>query len=234
MTTIAHARISVVIPVYNGARYLGAALDSVLGQTRPPDEVVVVDDGSTDATPAVMASYGTRIVAVRQENRGGAAATNRGIGAATGEVLAFLDADDLWLPGKLALQLAALATTDAAFGHIVQFISPDLPPERAATMHCPSAPQPGLCKTAMTIRRAAFDRVGGFDETLSAVDFVDWYPKAIEAGLRMAMLPEVVARRRIHDSNNGVRLRDAQRSGNVDAIKRALDRRRARASNGRN
>lgn len=234
MTTIADARVSVVIPVYNGARYLGAALDSVLGQTHPPDEVVVVDDGSTDATPAVMAAYGARIVAVRQENRGGGAATNRGIAAATGEILAFLDADDLWLPGKLALQCAGLDAADAVFGHIVQFISPDLPPERAAAMHCPVGPQPGLCKTTMAIRRAAFDRVGGFDEALSAVDFVDWYPKALETGLRMAMLPEVVARRRIHDANNGVRLRDAQRSGNVDAIKRALDRRRARASTGRN
>lgn len=99
------ARVSVVIPVYNNAAYVGAAVDSVLTQTCAPAEVIVVDDGSIDGTAAVLDSYRGRIKYVYQTNRGEPAARNRGIREATGEYIAFLDGDDLWLPNKLELQL---------------------------------------------------------------------------------------------------------------------------------
>jgi glycosyltransferase involved in cell wall biosynthesis len=97
------ASISVVLPAYNSQGTLAAALDSVFAQTRPPDEVIVVDDGSKDATPAIVSNHpqATRIRYLRQENTGAAAARNAGIRAATGEWIAFLDADDLWLPRRL-------------------------------------------------------------------------------------------------------------------------------------
>lgn len=100
-------RVSVVIPVYNGERFLAAAVESALQQTYGHMEVVVVDDGSSDATPEVLASFGSRLRAIRQENRGVAAARNRGMAAATGELVAFLDADDVWLPEKVERQVAA-------------------------------------------------------------------------------------------------------------------------------
>ena len=88
------ATISCIVPVYNGARFLAEALESILAQSLPPDEIIVVDDGSTDDTPAVVAAYGT-VDYVRQENRGPAAARNRGVTLARGDFLSFLDADDL-------------------------------------------------------------------------------------------------------------------------------------------
>lgn len=97
--------VSVVIPTYNYARFLGEAIDSALAQTRPALEVIVVDDGSTDATSEVLAAYGDRIRVLRQQNQGVAAARNAGIAAARGEYLAFLDSDDAWYPQKLERQM---------------------------------------------------------------------------------------------------------------------------------
>jgi glycosyltransferase involved in cell wall biosynthesis len=97
--------VSVVIPTYNRANDLVRAVKSVLGQTRPPDEIIVVDDGSTDDTGAKIETFDGRVVYIRQENRGPGAARNRGIAAAHGEWIAFLDSDDRWLPEKLETQL---------------------------------------------------------------------------------------------------------------------------------
>ncbi len=98
--------VSVVIPAYNLARYLPQAIDSALAQSCPAAEVIVVDDGSLDETPELLASYGDRIRILRQENRGLSAARNAGAAVARGDLLAFLDADDVWLPTKLEKQIA--------------------------------------------------------------------------------------------------------------------------------
>jgi glycosyltransferase involved in cell wall biosynthesis len=102
-------KISVVIPAYNAGRYLARAIDSVLAQTRPAAEIVVVDDGSTDDTVHVAQRYAGQIKFIRQDNAGASVARNTGIEAATGEWVAFLDADDEWLPEKLGLQAEHLA-----------------------------------------------------------------------------------------------------------------------------
>ena len=101
-------RISVIIPACNAAAWIGRAIDSVLGQTRAADEIIVVDDGSTDATADRVRSYGERVCLIRQANAGVSAARNAGIRAAKNEWIAFLDADDEWLPGKLAVQTGLL------------------------------------------------------------------------------------------------------------------------------
>jgi glycosyltransferase involved in cell wall biosynthesis len=229
MTARARTAVSVVIPVFNAERYLAAAIDSVLDQTRPPDEVIVVDDGSTDATPAVLASFGDRITVISQPNGGGADATNRGVAAAAGDLLCFLDADDLWEPPKLAIQMDWLAVhpeTEAVFGHVRQFISEDLDQETAQRLACPQSPQPGVSKITIAIRRKAFDRVGAFDGGLRSVDFVDWFARALDRGLKTEILPDVVALRRLHATNNGLRIRGSQMAENLTVLKRALDRRR--------
>src|SRR5262245_16865951 len=126
--------ISVIIPVYNGERYLAEALVSVLAQTHPPTEIIVVDDGSTDTTAQIAQRYAPRIhyhFRPRGAVSGAAAARNHGAYLAQGDYLAFLDADDVWLPDKLRLQMAAFAhdpALDQVFGHVQQFISPELPP----------------------------------------------------------------------------------------------------------
>jgi glycosyltransferase involved in cell wall biosynthesis len=103
-----NTRISVVIPTYNSAAYLPAAIDSAFNQTLPPFEIVVIDDGSIDNTVEVLKPYEVRIRYIFQENKGPAAARNRGIAEANGDLIAFLDSDDVWLPEKLELQVPVL------------------------------------------------------------------------------------------------------------------------------
>jgi glycosyltransferase involved in cell wall biosynthesis len=101
-----HPLVSVVVPVYNGERYLRQALESALGQTYRSLEIVVVDDGSTDGSPQLIASFGSRLRSLRQANGGVALARNSGIRAAHGELIAFLDQDDWWMPEKIEKQVA--------------------------------------------------------------------------------------------------------------------------------
>ena len=103
--------VAVVVPAFNAADYLGEALDSIAAQTRPPVEVVVIDDGSTDGTPAIAEDRGVRCIT--QENAGPAAARNRGIKETGAPLIAFLDADDRFVPEKLDRQVAELHSTDA-------------------------------------------------------------------------------------------------------------------------
>jgi len=105
-------RISTIITAYNTEQYVAQALDSVLAQTRPSDEIIVVDDGSTDGTSERLRNYATQTQIIRQQNFGVGHALNIGIGAATGDVLAFLDSDDLWTSDKLRIQCAALSGND--------------------------------------------------------------------------------------------------------------------------
>src|SRR2546423_7926382 len=99
-------KVSVIIPNYNYARYVGGAIDSVLAQTHSDIEIIVVDDGSTDASKDVLLNYGDSIKTISQQNRGVSAARNNGVAASSGEYVAFLDADDEWLPQKIEKQVA--------------------------------------------------------------------------------------------------------------------------------
>src|SRR5260370_27491420 len=102
-------RVSAIITAFNGEAFIAAAIESVLGQTRPADEIVVVDDGSTDDTAAIVERFHSRGVRlVRQENRGPSEARNRGIAETTGNLIAFLDCDDLWVPAKTERQIEHL------------------------------------------------------------------------------------------------------------------------------
>jgi glycosyltransferase involved in cell wall biosynthesis len=224
--------VSAVIPVYNGERYLAEALESVLAQTWRHLEVLVVDDGSTDGTAAVARGFGAPVVHHGREHAGLAATENAGMELAQGEFVAYLDADDLWLPGKLAVQTAALAADpglDMVFGHVEQFVSPEL--ATARPLPPDAIEMPGYSTGTMLIRRSSFARAGRFDPDLRMGEFVDWYIRAIERGLRSHMLPDVVMRRRIHGDNMGIRERK-YRSDYVRILKAALDRRRVVAGAG--
>jgi glycosyltransferase involved in cell wall biosynthesis len=138
-------RISVVVPVRDGERHLGAALDSLLAQDRPPDELLVVDDGSADGSAALARAVpGVRVLEL--EGRGPAAARNAGVAAATGEAIAFLDADDLADPRRLLLQERVLVGDPGADGvaaGMENFVSPDCPPQVAARLDFPRGPLAG-------------------------------------------------------------------------------------------
>lgn len=224
-------RVSVVIPVYNGERYLADAILSALRQTRPPFEVVVADDGSTDRSAEIAQSFGP---AVRYDYRphrpsgGAAAARNRGAELAGGDLLAFLDADDLWLPEKLQRQVEAIQVDLAGamvFGYVRQFISPELEEGERAAIECPADPAPGLTPCTLLVSRSTFLGTGGFDLSWGVGEFVDWYLRAVERGLQTVMLSDVVALRRLHRTNQGVLKRDL-RLDYVRIVKAARDRRR--------
>jgi len=106
--------VGAVIPTYNNPAYLRRAIDSVLAQTRPPDEIVIVNDGSTDSTLDAVATYGSSVRCVTQSNQGAAAARNRGVAEVGTDWVAFLDQDDTWLPDKLAVQCDAIERTPGA------------------------------------------------------------------------------------------------------------------------
>lgn len=221
--------VSVIIPVFNGERYLAEALASVEAQTRPADEILVVNDGSTDRTPQRLAECaGPRLRALHRAHSGIAATRNAGVAQARGEWIAFLDADDLWMPEKLSLQLAAVGQHPGAqiiLGGLEQFVSPELTAAERAALAIPH-PQSNAphCGT-MLAHRDLFRRVGLFDETLRVGEFIDWFARAREAGEAVLMLPQMLMRRRRHLANStrqpGAGLTDLAR-----LLKHSLDRRR--------
>jgi glycosyltransferase involved in cell wall biosynthesis len=220
--------VSAIIPVYNGERYLADAIESVLAQEYRPLELIVIDDGSSDGSAAVA----RRFAQVRyhyQPNGGIGAARNRGLELAQGAFIAFLDADDVWTPQKLAVQLQAFADdpeVDIVSGHVLQFPSPELDEPAIRKIRCPSEPLPGHAFGAMLIKRGAFRRVGPVTMDHEKAECVDWCLRAKDLGLRLGMLPGVVLRRRLHDANHGINHRQAV-TDYAHALKASLDRRRA-------
>jgi glycosyltransferase involved in cell wall biosynthesis len=223
--------VSVLIGVYNGAPYIAEAIESVFAQTYRPLELIVVDDGSTDDSGDIVRSYGDALVYERQENAGNGAARNRAVALASGRRLAFLDADDRFVRDKLERQTAVLDAhpdVDVVFGYVREFLSPELTEEERASIRPPAPPTPWTAPNLMLVRREAFSKVGPFAESLKVGVTVDWYARALEAGVRTMMIPDVVLERRLHLANNGIR-EQASRSQYLHVLKASLDRRRARA-----
>lgn len=183
MTTPA---VSVVVGAYNAAPWIRDTLDSALAQTLDDTEVIVVDDGSTDATPQILEAYGDAIRLVRQANQGPAAARNRGVAEARGTYVAFLDHDDLWLPDKLARQLDALRQapaaawcyTDAAWfdsdtGQTMHLASQFAPP-REGDVLLPLFGGNFLTFASTLVRRDVLEDAGGFDTSPGVRNLDDW------------------------------------------------------------
>lgn len=175
-------RVSVIIPTYNRSRMLKEAIDSVLGQDYPHFDLVVVDDGSTDATAELLKTYGQDLVVIRQPNRGVSAARNAGIAAASGRYIAFLDSDDLWLPQKLSRQVrffnqcpdALVCQTEEIWMRNGRRVNPGLRHRKLSGMIF--EPSLHLClvsPSAVMIRRSLFRAVGLFDESLPACEDYD-------------------------------------------------------------
>lgn len=226
--------VSVVVPVYNCQRYLPEAVESALAQTYRPIEVIVVDDGSTDGSADAAKRFVPPVQYCWQPHSGAGPARNRGVDLARGSFLAFLDADDLWVETKLVLQMAAFDADpelDMVFGHVQQFPSPELAGSAKPRLRYSAEKVPGYVAAAMLIRRDAFVRVGPFESHWHLGEFMDWYLRAIERGLKGLMLPEVVARRRLHADNLGLRERASQ-GDYLRILKASLDRRRRRSALG--
>ena len=203
--------VSVIIPAYNAESYLAEAIESALGQTYQPVEVIVVNDGSTDRTAEVAATFGDRINYFWRTNGGIGAARNSGVRLARGAFISFLDADDLWVADKVALQVSLLEgdpSLDMIFGHVEQFHSPDLDDAVRRQIEIRQRVMAGHHAGTMLIRREAFQHVGFFSESLDVGEFIDWYARARDVGLRSFMCPEVLMKRRLHKTNQGLAKRD--------------------------
>lgn len=223
--------ISVVVPCYNAAAYLDAALRSLLDQTLPPAEIIVIDDGSTDDSAALAAAFGAPVYCYTQTNQGASAARNQGIARAQHDLIAFLDADDLWPAESLASRVALLQTDptlDGVFGLIEQFISPELPATVRATVACPTAVRPGRLAGALLVKKQLFEQVGLFDPQFRLGETMDWLARTAMHGSRWAAVDSVVLRRRIH-RNNSVYQEQQLHADYLHVLKAAIDRRRGQA-----
>ena len=217
--------ISVIIPVFNGERFLREAVESVLAQKYSPVEIIIVDDGSTDGSATVARSFPERVRYLHQTNKGPAAARNRGIEHAQGSLIAFADADDLWPANKLELQLPYLlesSNVEIVMGRIQQVRLSETRAEElgeaAFSVNLGSA----------VIRKSVFARVGLFDETMRYSEDVDWFMRAREGGVAITTIDAVALFYRQHEENM-TRGKSASELNVLKALKKSLDRRRKHA-----
>jgi len=224
--------VSCIVPVFNGEMYLGEALDSILKQRYEPLEIIVADDGSTDGTREVVKRYGTRVRYLHQPNAGPGVARNLGLGAATGEFVAFLDADDLWHAEKLARQMArfdARPELDVCVAHVQNFWVPELREEEERfRSHRLSKPLPGYLTATLLARRSLFESVGPFNAALRHGDSTDWFLRAAEHGAVIELLPDVLSYRRLHQTNRSRLLASNSRDEFLKLVKAVIDRRRVK------
>jgi glycosyltransferase involved in cell wall biosynthesis len=190
-------------------------------------EVIVVDNLSTDRTCEVVASsYGDRVVLASEPHPGAAAARNRGARLASGTYLAFLDADDLWLPEKLERQISVLRSqpdVDVVFTHCQEFHDRDLGEEERMRFPCRPDPYPCVLASSVLLKRETFRRVGDFPD-LRGGEFIAWFGWAQTLGLRSLAMSDVLVRRRVHGRNSS--LDRIVLSSYPAAAKWLLDRRR--------
>lgn len=221
-----HGLVSVVIPVRNGVRYLGEAIESVLVQQPVEVEVIVVDNGSSDGSRAVAENFGAPVRVTDEARPSAAQARNSGVRLARGEYLAFLDADDVWKRGKLQRQLAKLQTRqdlDMVFTFGQNFLSPDLTEKQRQEVSYLPGPGPFIIPSTMLARRESFVRAGELPD-LREGEFIAWYGSALSMGLRSEVIPEVLFMRRVHSSNS-TRI-EAHRIDLLRAAKMVLDRKK--------
>jgi len=219
-------RVSVIIPVYNCAAFIAQAVESIRAQTDDLLDVVIVDDGSTDGTAEIVGGLPPAgLHYAYQGNAGPSRARNHGLVLARGDVIGFLDADDLWPAGRLRRQMRVLdedPSVDVVLGRI-QCVRQAAGEEDRLEECFP--PFVLLSPTAALFRRRAFERVGNFDETLRYGEDTDWFMRARECGVRILVEDDVALLYRRHQRNMTYG-RDMKELRVLDVLKRSLDRRR--------
>jgi glycosyltransferase involved in cell wall biosynthesis len=217
--------VSVIIPVHNGGKYLGEAIESVLQQTYVPSEVIVVDDGSEDNTARIAESFGNKLLYTYQSNQGAASARNRGIEVSSKPYIAFLDSDDLWVNTKLEHQKKTFLQNhdcDLSFGYIEEFFETMYGDEKKFQTF---RKLPGYSPLTAIIKRKVFSTVGTFNTSFPTGEFIEWYARVKDHGFKDYILPEVLALRRIHKNNMTLNKGNLQ-IGYTHMLKNILDRRR--------
>ena len=199
-----HSLVSVIIPAYNRQTYIKDAIESVLAQSHRPIEIIVVDDGSTDHTAEIAKAFQGDVRCFLRKTGGPAAARNDGLKLARGELISFLDSDDLWPPNSLTSQLQCLNThphAQHAMGKASFFMEPGTIPPGGFRKKLLDGPQITRLIPAMVARKSVFDIVGPFDDRLRTAEDVDWFCRANDLNITMTQNPSVVLNVRIHRSN---------------------------------
>jgi len=226
-------RVSVVIPAHGHERLLPTALSSVVAQNDPDVEVLVVEHQASETAEAL--ARGDAGVPLRSLLSGGntpGAARNAGVAAASGSLLAFLDADDLWPPGRLADGRTALDADpelDAVFGRVRTFNDHEERPieDPAEALRLAGPPQATRIVTTALFRRQILGKVGRFDDGVVLGSEIEWVARAEDAGLRYRLVEEVVLLRRSH-AGNTTRVQREDYGEYARSLKQVIDRRRGR------
>ena len=225
--------VSCIIPVFNGEKYLKEALDSVLAQTYRPLEVIVVDDGSTDATANIVQNHPGRISYLRQENRGIAAARKAGLDAAQGEYIAFLDADDLWHPNKLACQYSRLQIRpeiDLCFTRFQNFWMPELAQEEQRDKeHRLSQPSSAWSICTLMSHHSVFGKFSDFHDGTRPLEDMTWCLRVARQGAVIEVLSDVLMYRRFNLDSHSRRGRSQFLDGFFPILKEWRDYQRHRS-----
>ena len=219
--------ISVIVPAHNAVKYLAEAIQSVICQNYTPLEIIVVDDGSTDGTAGVIASFGNKVRYIFQENSGPAVARNTALEMANGDIIGFIDADDIWTKEKITTQLPVLLEHPeidivlGAFQWVRQttFSKADEPFENLFD------PQISYSFGASLIRKNVFDKIGRLDPAMWYSEDIDWFLRARDYGISIWRQHEIVLFYRLHE-NNISRHRSVSNSYFIKALKHSIDRRR--------
>jgi glycosyltransferase involved in cell wall biosynthesis len=193
------------------------------------DQIIVVDDGSTDDSADVVRKFGHDIRYLYKTHTGITKTLNDGVEQADGSYLTFLDADDLWKPEKTEIQFNFLqdrADLDALFTLTQEFMSPDLSESECVGLNARPLPLRGMHKVSAMFRKSFFDQVGGFNEDHNTGEFIEWYGRAVEIGMKYVLLEEVLTLRRVHLTNH-TRTQRADLQQFTSILKKALDRKRA-------
>ena len=219
--------VSAIIPVYNGEVFLKEAFESIRQQDYQPLEIIIVDDGSTDKTKKIAATFGKEVRYIYQPNSGLPATRNKGVKMARGDMVTFLDVDDLWSKDKLRLQVGLLKdshSADMVLGYTqIMMLSGII--DGINVFKEWGTPVLAMSLGGGIFRRSVFDKIGFFDEKQRYCDDWDWFMRARELGIKMVVHKEVVQLYRRHNQN----MTNQQSLGNnyfIRMLKKSLDRRR--------
>ena len=219
--------VSVIVAVRNGERFLASAITSILDQDYRPLEIIVVDGQSQDNTATIAKSF-EQVRYIPQANQGIADAYNTGIAAARGEIIAFLSHDDCWMPKKLSAQVSHLmAHPEVAYTITMMkfFLEPGHAIPRGFKSELLEGEHVGKIMETLVARKSLFDALGAFDSGMALAEDADWYARAHDHKIPMAILPEVLLHKRVHDGNASSDARTSNREL-LKALKRSIERKK--------
>lgn len=219
--------VSVIIPVYNGEKYIAEALESIFNQDYRSFEIIVVDDGSTDETAQIIGKY-DKVRYIYQSNQGVSSARNKGVAVSSGETIAFLDSDDYWPENRLTVIVRYLdrhPEVGYVLGKQMMFVESGCAVPAWVKVEWLTEPQDASNTGVLMMRRVTFDCVGFFNKDYQGGEDTEWLVRASELGVPMERLPDVVLHRRIHGENLSAHMIQ-MRKDNLIKISRELIRRK--------